>query len=55
MTLQSCRCQSQAQQMHVTQGNSDGLARYLREVEGVAADPLDGHFSEERGQEESQP
>ncbi len=42
---------SQAQQVYVTHGNSDGLARYLREVEGVAAEPLDGRFQAERGDE----
>jgi putative mRNA 3-end processing factor len=26
----------------VTHGNSDGLARYLREVEGISAEPLAG-------------
>ena len=33
---------SGARQVYVTHGNSDGLARYLREVEGIAAEPLQG-------------
>jgi len=45
--LQSVR-QSCAQQVYVTHGNSDGLARYLREVEGIAAEPLDRAFAAER-------
>jgi putative mRNA 3-end processing factor len=44
--------QSGARQVYVTHGNSDGLARYLREVEGIAAEPLDGRFQAERGDEE---
>jgi putative mRNA 3-end processing factor len=44
--------QSGARQVYVTHGNSDGLARYLREVEGIAAEPLDGRFLAERSQEE---
>ncbi|NDG74864.1 MAG: ligase-associated DNA damage response exonuclease [Synechococcaceae bacterium WB8_1B_136] len=38
--LQSVR-QSGARQVYVTHGNSDGLARYLREVEGINAEPLE--------------
>jgi putative mRNA 3-end processing factor len=38
--IQSAR-QSGAQQVYVTHGNSDGLARYLREVEGISAEPLE--------------
>ncbi|MCX5927799.1 MAG: ligase-associated DNA damage response exonuclease [Cyanobium sp. LacPavin_0920_WC12_MAG_63_22] len=34
--------QSGARQVYVTHGNSDGLARYLREVEGISAEPLAG-------------
>jgi putative mRNA 3-end processing factor len=32
--------ESRAQQVFLTHGHGDGLARYLREVEGIAADPL---------------
>ena len=32
---------SGAQQVFVTHGQSEVLARYLREVEGLAAEPLD--------------
>jgi putative mRNA 3-end processing factor len=39
---------SGARQVYVTHGNSDGLARYLREVEGICAEPLEGDFSRER-------
>jgi putative mRNA 3-end processing factor len=28
--------------VYVTHGNSHGLARYLREVEGLSAEPLEG-------------
>jgi putative mRNA 3-end processing factor len=38
-----------ARQVYVTHGNSDGLARYLREVEGISAEPLAGEFQRERG------
>jgi putative mRNA 3-end processing factor len=38
-----------ARQVYVTHGNSHGLARYLREVEGISAEPLEGEFSAERG------
>jgi putative mRNA 3-end processing factor len=48
--LRSVR-ESGARQVYVTHGNCDGLARYLREVEGIAAEPLAGDFSSERGDE----
>jgi putative mRNA 3-end processing factor len=32
----------------VTHGQSNVLARYLREVEGIAAEPLEGAFEAER-------
>ncbi len=41
--------QSGARQVYVTHGNSDGLARYLREVEGISAAPLESAFAAERG------
>ena len=34
--------QSGARQVYVTHGNSEGLARYLSEVEGISAEPLEG-------------
>ena len=37
--------ESKAQQVFVTHGNSDGLARYLKEVEGISAAPLNADFS----------
>ena len=40
--------ESGARQVYVTHGNSDGLARYLRDVEGIAAEPLDRVFAAER-------
>lgn len=40
---------SGARQVYVTHGNSDGLARYLREVAGLSAEPLAGGFAAERG------
>lgn len=40
--------ESGARQVYVTHGNSDGLARYLHEVEGIAAEPLGGAFAAER-------
>ena len=43
---------SGARQIYVTHGNSDGLARYLREVEGLSAEPLEGDFAAERSGEE---
>ncbi|MFZ9282413.1 MAG: ligase-associated DNA damage response exonuclease [Prochlorococcaceae cyanobacterium] len=45
--------ESGARQVYVTHGNSDGLARYLREVEGIAAEPLDGAFAAERNDNET--
>jgi len=48
--LQSVR-DSNARQVYVTHGNSHGLARYLREVEGISAEPLEGGFAAERGDE----
>ncbi|MFM8258349.1 MAG: ligase-associated DNA damage response exonuclease [Vulcanococcus sp.] len=42
---------SGARQIYVTHGNSDGLARYLREVEGISAEPLEGDFAAEFGDE----
>jgi Predicted exonuclease of the beta-lactamase fold involved in RNA processing len=42
---------SGARQVYVTHGNSEGLARYLREVEGIGAEPLAGGFSLERSDE----
>ena len=41
--------ESGARQVFVTHGNSEGLARYLREVEGISAEPLEAEFSSERG------
>ena len=49
--LQSVK-ETGARQVYVTHGNSDGLARYLREVEGISAEPLEGGFSAERGGED---
>jgi putative mRNA 3-end processing factor len=40
--------QSGARQVYVTHGNSHGLARYLREVEGINAEPLEGDFQRQR-------
>jgi putative mRNA 3-end processing factor len=34
--------------VYVTHGNSEGLARYLNEVEGISAEPLEGDFIAER-------
>ena len=45
--------ESGARQVYVTHGNSDGLARYLREVEGISAEPLAGGFVAERDGEET--
>jgi putative mRNA 3-end processing factor len=39
---------SGARQVYVTHGQSTVLARYLREVEGVSAEPLEGAFEAER-------
>jgi putative mRNA 3-end processing factor len=43
--------QSGARQVYVTHGQNDVLARYLREVEGIAAAPLQGGFASERAGE----
>ncbi|MDM7952248.1 MAG: ligase-associated DNA damage response exonuclease [Cyanobium sp. CZS 25K] len=40
-----------ARQVYVTHGNSDGLARYLREEEGLAAEPLGRAFEGKRSEE----
>jgi putative mRNA 3-end processing factor len=42
---------SGARQVYVTHGQNDVLARYLREVEGIAASPLQGGFAAERAGE----
>ena len=39
--------QSGAQKVYVTHGQSDVLARYLRETEGIDAEPLDTLFEGE--------
>lgn len=39
---------SGARQVYVTHGQSNVLARYLREVEGITAEPLEGAFEAER-------
>ena len=39
---------SGASQVYVTHGSSDILARYLREVEGINAEPLDGAYASQR-------
>ena len=44
--------ESGARQIYLTHGQSDALARYLREVEGLEADSLEGKFAAERSQEE---
>ena len=44
--LQTVR-DSKAQQVYVTHGQSDVLARYLREVEGIASEPLSTLFEGE--------
>ena len=44
--LQTVR-DSKAQQVYVTHGQSDVLARYLREVEGIASEPLSTMFEGE--------
>ncbi len=41
---------SGARQVYVTHGNSDGLARYLREEEGLAAEPLGPAFEGQRSE-----
>jgi putative mRNA 3-end processing factor len=40
-----------ARQVYVTHGNSDGLARYLREEQGLAAEPLGRAFEGQRNEE----
>ena len=45
--LQSVK-ESGARQVYVTHGQSNVLARYLQEVEGISAEPLEGHFEAER-------
>jgi putative mRNA 3-end processing factor len=45
--LQTVR-DSRARQVYVTHGQSNVLARYLREVEGLSAAPLEGAFEAER-------
>jgi putative mRNA 3-end processing factor len=45
---------SGARQVYVTHGQSTVLARYLREVEGVAAETLEGAFEAERFEGEPQ-
>jgi putative mRNA 3-end processing factor len=45
---------SGARQVYVTHGQSTVLARYLREVEGVSAEPLEGAFEAERFEGETQ-
>ena len=50
--LQSVK-ESGARQVYVTHGQSTVLARYLREVEGISAEPLEGHFEAERFDEET--
>jgi putative mRNA 3-end processing factor len=47
--------ESQAQQVYVTHGQSAVLARYLREVEGINAEPLEGHFEVERFDDDDTP
>ena len=39
-----------ARQVYVTHGNSDGLARYLREEQGLAAEPLGRTFEGQRSE-----
>ena len=39
--------QSRAHKVYVTHGQSDVLARYLRETEGIDAEPLDTLFEGE--------
>jgi putative mRNA 3-end processing factor len=47
--------QSGARQVYVTHGQSEVLARYLREVEGIAAEPLQGGGLAERGNPDGEP
>ncbi len=42
---------SGARQVYVTHGNSDGLARYLREEQGLAAEPLGRAFEGQRSED----
>ena len=42
---------SGARQIYITHGSAAPLARYLREVEGLAAEPLEGSFAAERGED----
>ena len=46
--------QSGARQVYVTHGQSSVLARYLREVEGISAEPLEGVFESERFENEGE-
>ncbi len=46
--------ESGARQIYLTHGQSDVLARYLREEEGLQADPLEGGFAAERSGEEEE-
>ena len=50
--LQSVRG-SAARQVYVTHGSSDVLARYLREIEGISAEPLTAGFNDTRGGDEA--
>ena len=47
--------ESQAQQVYVTHGQSAVLSRYLKEEEGISAEPLEGAFEAERFDEEETP
>ena len=47
--------ESRAQQVYVTHGQSTVLSRYLREMEGINAEPLEGAFEAERFDEEETP
>ena len=47
--------ESQAQQVYVTHGQSAVLSRYLKEEEGINAEPLEGAFEAERFDEEEAP
>jgi putative mRNA 3-end processing factor len=51
--LQTVR-DSRARQVYVTHGQSNVLARYLREVEGISAAPLEGDFVSAYGGEEGE-
>jgi putative mRNA 3-end processing factor len=52
--LQTVR-DSRARQVYVTHGQSSVLARYLREVEGLSAAPLEGAFEAERFEGDGEP